>query len=44
VAHWLAAVLVSDGLLYPGAGHALAWEEPKRSASDPAAFIKNLVI
>lgn len=35
---------ISDSrlLVYPGAGHALHWEEPERFASDVAAFIQDL--
>jgi pimeloyl-ACP methyl ester carboxylesterase len=29
-------------VVYPGAGHALYWEEPARFASDIAAFIENI--
>jgi non-heme chloroperoxidase len=39
----LAAAIASSRLVvYPGAGHALYWEEPARFASDLVAFIKGL--
>jgi pimeloyl-ACP methyl ester carboxylesterase len=37
-----AAVAGSRLVVYPGAGHALYWEEPARFASDLVAFIEDL--
>lgn len=39
----LAAIKGSQLVVYPGAGHALHWEEPGRFATDLVAFIKNLI-
>lgn len=38
-----AAITGSRLVVYPGAGHAVYWEEPGRVASDLAAFIEGLV-
>jgi pimeloyl-ACP methyl ester carboxylesterase len=38
-----AAITGSQLVVYPGAGHAVHWEEPERFAADLVAFIKNLV-
>jgi pimeloyl-ACP methyl ester carboxylesterase len=40
---FVAAIVESRLVVYPGAGHALYCEEPDRFASDLAAFIKDLV-
>jgi pimeloyl-ACP methyl ester carboxylesterase len=37
-----AAIAGSRLVVYPGAGHALYWEEPARFASDLAAFVEGL--
>ena len=39
----IAATIAGSRLsVYPGAGHALYWEEPRRLASDLVAFIEQL--
>jgi pimeloyl-ACP methyl ester carboxylesterase len=37
-----AGIMGSRLVVYPGAGHAVYWEEPDRVASDLAAFIEGL--
>jgi pimeloyl-ACP methyl ester carboxylesterase len=37
-----AAIAGSQFKVYPGAGHALCWEEPDRIATDLVAFIQNI--
>jgi pimeloyl-ACP methyl ester carboxylesterase len=39
----LAAILGSRLVVYPGAGHALYWEQPVRVASDLVAFVTGII-